>query len=454
MNTIFIKCYKLIVIGLCLVSTTITVAQSSTWKQYVNVEEAGFSATALDDVQQQLDSMDTASLLVVYKGNILFSHGDTTRKFMLHSIRKSIMNAMVGIEIEKGTFTLNQTLQELKIDDIGELSQKEKQATVIDLLSARSGVYHPSAYSTRGMIKNLPERGSHKAGSFWYYNNWDFNVLLTIYEQQSSKLFFEAFKNEIADPIGMEDFNIEDTFYRNEKDKSNHPAYLFKMSARDMARFGLLYMNNGKWNNKQLVSEDWIEKSTQPVSTDLGGFSSREAYGLLWWVTHVNGRKMYYASGLGGHRIMIFPQDDLIMVHRVNTYENVSVNENSVEEIAVKLLNAKLTTTNNHSEPKLIAYNPNKEVFKTTYKGSMDQYIGTYKHRFLGEMTIKNTINGYILQNGIGTFNLYATSENTFLTEDIELPLVLIKTTDVSKKFIIEPVMRDDKSIKEMIFYY
>ena len=95
---------KLFILCLCLVCTTVSFAQNNKWKQYANVEEVGFSAKALDKVKTQLDSIDTASLLVVYKGNILFSYGDNTRKFMLHSIRKSIMNAMIGIEIEKGTY--------------------------------------------------------------------------------------------------------------------------------------------------------------------------------------------------------------------------------------------------------------------------------------------------------------------------------------------------------------
>jgi hypothetical protein len=226
------------------------------------------------------------------------------------------------------------------------------------------------------------------------------------------------------------------------------------MSARDMARFGLLYLNKGKWNNNQIVPEKWIEKSTQAISTDLGDFSSREAYGFLWWVTQLNGRKMYYASGTGGHRIMVFPEDDLVIIHRVNTYENFNVNENRVEDIAVEILNAKLATKKDHSLPKLTFYNPNKEVLNNIYEGSMDQYVGTYKHRILGEMSIKNLANGYILENNVGTFKLYAATENSFFPEDIQIPLLMKKATEENKKFIIEPLMINQKSIKEIIFYY
>jgi CubicO group peptidase (beta-lactamase class C family) len=425
------------------------------WKQYTEAEDAGFSSESLTLLNTKLDTMDTASLLVIYKGHVLFSFGDTTRKFMIHSIRKAIMNAMIGRAIENGVLDLDQTLEELHIEDIGILTDIEKKATLKDLLSARSGVYHPSAYSTREMINNLPERGSHAPGAFWFYNNWDFNALLTIYEQQTGKKFFEAFKTEIADPIGMEDFNIEDTFYRFEKDRSDHPAYLMNLSARDMARFGQLYLNNGIWNDNQIIPQDWIEQSTAPISTDLGDFSSRESYGFLWWVSHIDTKKMYYASGTGGHRIMVIPESDLVIIHRVNTYQNLGVREQDVNDIVLQILKAKMNTATNDPQARPIPYNPPKKSFKTTYMGSMDAFLGTYKHRFLGEMTIKKSNDGFIIRNGVGTYNLYAVSENSFFTEDIELPVVFIKAPDESKKFSISPRMMDDRrTIKDMVFYY
>jgi len=72
------------------------------------------------------------------------------------------------------------------------------------------------------------------------------NALGTIFEQETGAKIFDAFKKEIADPIGMEDFSVENCEYFYQKDKSQHPSYSFRMSARDMARFGLLYLRKGK----------------------------------------------------------------------------------------------------------------------------------------------------------------------------------------------------------------
>ncbi|MEM7087179.1 MAG: serine hydrolase [Bacteroidota bacterium] len=448
----------LIAIYTCLLFTIQGTGQGTAtftnWQQYTNSDDVGFSQEALNTLQLKLENTNTASLLVIYKGHVLFSYGDNTRKYMIHSIRKSIMNAMIGIEIENKVLKLEQTLAELNIDDIGQLTPQEKKATLKDLLSARSGIYHPSAYSTRGMIKNLPQRGSHAPGSFWYYNNWDFNTLLSIYEQQTGKKFFEAFEQEIAKPIGMEDFKLKDTYYRLEQDKSKHPAYLFRMSARDMARFGLLYLNNGAWKEKQIIPSQWVKKSTQPVSTEIGNFTSRGAYGLLWWVSKFENKEVYYASGLGGHRIMVFPNDDIVLVHRVNTYENKSVDLATMDDMVSQLLKAKTEGDGNSDRPQLMPYQPKVTSGSTTFSGSMDQYLGTYRHRYLGEMTIKKENNGYILQNAIGIFTLHPISENSFYPEDLQSRLIMKKASEGHLKFTIEPQMDENKSLTAVIFYY
>jgi CubicO group peptidase (beta-lactamase class C family) len=113
-------------------------------------------------------------------------------------------------------------------------------ATVSDLLKSCSGVYHQAAAETNKMEEMRPQRGSHPPGIFYYYNNWDFNVLGTIFEKVTGARIFEAFKKEIAEPIAMENFSLDDCRYSYEEKKSMHPAYNFRMTARDLARFGLL----------------------------------------------------------------------------------------------------------------------------------------------------------------------------------------------------------------------
>jgi CubicO group peptidase (beta-lactamase class C family) len=78
------------------------------------------------------------------------------------------------------------------------LTQEEKQARVIDLLRARSGVYHPALYESPGMSARKPKRSSHPPRSFWYYNNWDLNALGSIFEKATKSSIFQEFKEQIG----------------------------------------------------------------------------------------------------------------------------------------------------------------------------------------------------------------------------------------------------------------
>jgi CubicO group peptidase (beta-lactamase class C family) len=175
---------------------------------------------------------------------------------------------------------LDASLARLGIDDVPPaLTEVEKQATVRQLLEARSGVYHPALYETEGMARRRPVRGSHAPGTFWYYNNWDFNTLGTIYERAVGKSIFAAFADEIAAKLEMQDYRLQDGRYVRGDDVSLYPAYPFHMSARDLARFGLLYARGGMWQGQQIVPAAWVRESTTAHSQTYIG----SGYGYLWW---------------------------------------------------------------------------------------------------------------------------------------------------------------------------
>jgi CubicO group peptidase (beta-lactamase class C family) len=170
-----------------------------------------------------------------------------------------------------------------------------------------------------------PKRGSHPPGSFWCYNNWDFNALGTIFENAMKSTIAEEFNQRIAAPLQMEDFKVEDVQYVRGPD-SVHPAYPFRMTARDMARFGLLFLREGEWRGKQVLPKEWVTESTRVSSLTKG--KGGAGYGYMWWVT-LKGKKhfpdvqlkagAFSAHGAGGQVILIIPDRKLVIVHRVNT---------------------------------------------------------------------------------------------------------------------------------------
>jgi CubicO group peptidase (beta-lactamase class C family) len=241
----------------------------------------------------------------------------------LASIRKSFLSALIGIAVSDHRIKLDSTLGELGIDDNPPgLTEIEKGATVRELLEARSGVYHSALYETPGMAKARPPRGSHAPSTFWYYNNWDFNALGTIYEHATGAGIFEALDRQIAKPIGMQDYKPADGEYvRGEA--SIHPAYAIRMSARDLARFGLLYLHRGNWAGRQIVPEGWVDESTRAYSKAPSG----QGYGYLWWIGFQGGAVAptvtlpagsFLAQGAGGQYALVVPALDLVVVHRVD----------------------------------------------------------------------------------------------------------------------------------------
>lgn len=290
-------------------------------------------------VDTYVETYKPTALMVISHGKVVVSHGDTAQLVNAASVRKSFLGALYGIAVDERKIDLDNTLAQLKIDDKPPLTSTEKAATVRDLLKARSGIYHRAAHETADMRRRRPERGSHAPGSFWFYNNWDFNALGTIYREKTGEDIFASFDRRIAIPIGMEDYKAANGRYVLEK-FSIHPAYTFRMSARDMARFGALYLNGGQWDGKQIVPAAWVQESLTPHSATGRG---RFGYGYLWWTLNPDnfGPGAAVASGYGGQRIAVIPSHKLVVVQTVKNGRTGSIRTSHF----IALLRKIVTTT-------------------------------------------------------------------------------------------------------------
>src|SRR5580692_6865095 len=297
------------------------------WQPLSLSEKAKWSAEKLAAAHAyaDADSIHTSAVMIVQGGKVVDQWGDIDKKITSYSVRKSLLSALYGIYSAEGVIDINETLEQLGIDDSPDpLTKEEKQARVVDLLRARSGVYHPVDFETESMQKSRPARGSHVPGTFWYYNNWDFNVLGTIFEKRTGMKIGDAFYQRIAKPIGMEDFQPSDVFYFGGP-LSIHPAYHFEITARDLARFGLLYLRHGRWNQQQIIPEAWVEKSSHASEMIQSNGNNLGGYEYLWWVDYggahfpeVSIPGIYSARGNGAHYIFIIPTLDMVIVHRTD----------------------------------------------------------------------------------------------------------------------------------------
>jgi hypothetical protein len=260
------------------------------------------------------------SIIVSKDDNIIFQYGDITyNKGYLASCRKSILAILYGMY----NININKTLEELNIDDKIKLSNTEKSATIKNLLSARSGIYHPA--SNGGDDENKPERHSKNPNDIFVYNNWDFNVLGTIFEQETGLTIYDAL-NDLGQQIEFEDydlkFNKKQYKDRITQDKdtvlSIHPSYHIYLSARDMLKIGKLMINKGKYNKKQIIPKEWIEEITYLHTKKEENPKLQTGYGYMWWVYDENEDNSLYgayaALGSGGQSIIVVPKLNLIIV--------------------------------------------------------------------------------------------------------------------------------------------
>ena len=297
------------------------------WHKLDSPKQAGWSVEKLQEARKVARTLDTAALMIVHQGVVIDEWGQTALPMNCHSMRKSLLSLVYGLHVSKGTISLDKTLADLGINDKEpSLTKTEQAATVGDLLKARSGVYHPALYETKAMAAKRPQRGSHPHNTFWYYNNWDFNAACSIFENLTGRSLFEEFERQLATPLQMQDFvRSRHTRYVT-GDDSVHPAYPFQLSARDLARVGLLALRGGKWRDQQLVPSAWVTESTRSYSSAL----TSGGYGYMWWVAvdgvHFPGvtlpKGTFSARGYRGHYLVVIPQWDLVVVHRVNTFQD------------------------------------------------------------------------------------------------------------------------------------
>lgn len=397
------------------------------WMRYEKTEQVGFSSEKLKKVSELYKSNGADALLIIYKGNILYSEGEIIRRFDCHSIRKSLLNSIYGIYVDKGLIDIKKTLDVLQVNDSIGLTENEKSATVEDLLKSKSGIYIPAIGESKEMAESRPSRGSHKAGEFFYYNNWDFNVLNTIFKNETGINVIEAFYNSIVLPLGMEDFRKADCkLWLDYTINTIHPKLDIRISSRDLARFGVLYCNHGVWNEQQIISENWIQKSFKPYSLiDYGNYS--ESYGFMWWIEKLNDEiTIYSGRGWGGHVLTIIPSMEIVMVKRHDTYKS-NGGDGWTGNYVKAILNAKIDEEVDN--PKLVPLEIVDSIkLKTISLSNMEltKYEQTvfYKGKQRG-IRLRN--NSLIFDEN---FTLYPISKSKFYIEDYDMNMYFINEDD------------------------
>jgi CubicO group peptidase (beta-lactamase class C family) len=305
------------------------------WTFSDNPTADGWDTLKLEQLHRYiLDSTAVTGYMIICKEKVIFAYGDLSENSYIASCRKSILSMLYGAHVQSGEIDLDKTIGHLGIDDIGGLLPSEKEATVKDVISARSGVFHPASL-LGDYLAYAPKRGSVMHGTYWLYSNWDFNMAGYIFEKATKKNIYDEVYRILVRPLHMQDWDRALQQKNGDMTRSEYPAYPMCFSTRDMARIGQLMLNRGKWGSQQLIDSAWIRQILTPRTDydeinshipDYRNTSYKFGYGYMWWLWQdVKDERLkggYSALGNMGQSISVFPASDIVIVYKTKeSYE-------------------------------------------------------------------------------------------------------------------------------------
>ena len=263
------------------------------------------------------------SVLVVHDGALIaerYFRGATPERLQnMKSASKGVLSALIGIAIAQGHLALEDPIAQYLSETVALEDSRKERITVRDLLTMTSGLESTSfaAYgawaSSRNLVRNALERPSlAEPGTRFAYSTGNTHLLSAVLTAATGQSALAFAREHLFEPLGVREVVWE---------RDRQGIYLggnnLAMRSRDMARFGLLYLDRGRWGEQQIVPWSWVDESTvarYSWSRRRGG-----GYGYLWWIRGTEERGAYNASGFGGQHIYVSRADDLVVV--VNSTE-------------------------------------------------------------------------------------------------------------------------------------
>ena len=248
----------------------------------------------------------------------------------IHSTRsasKSLTSALVGIAIDKGYLTsVDQTILPFFPEYEGAIENwdsRKNDITIGHVLSMTSGVRNneDNMYPTDDWIKFYLDQPLEADPGIWFSYATSGIVTIGNVITRASDMRIPVFTDKyLFGPMGITKYRWPITNSRGNQGLAMTGGGLH-LTPRDMAKFGLLYLNKGRWNGHQLISEQWVEESTKKQSTsDLYG----EDFGYLWRMIdrEIDGKllRSFEAWGNGGQFIMVWPDLELVVVWTGENY--------------------------------------------------------------------------------------------------------------------------------------
>jgi len=272
--------------------------------------------------------------MILKNGYIIAQWGDTKRVDMTFSVTKSFLSTMAGLAEDEGLITDTKDVVGDYIWD-GTFDGAHNAKITWEHLLQQNSAWSGELWGGKDWADRPPSKGGiddwklatpKEPGTVMEYNDVRVNVLAYSLTHVWRKPMPMVLKEKIMDKIGASStwrwFGYDDawTVIDGLKMKSvtggGHSGAGIFISTEDMARFGLLFLNDGTWKNERLISDAWIKKATTPSKPNVN-------YGYMWWLNKKGDRhweglseNIYYAAGFGGNFIVIDKENDVVVVTR------------------------------------------------------------------------------------------------------------------------------------------
>ncbi len=270
--------------------------------------------------------------LILKNGYIVAQWGDIHRVDMTFSVTKSFLSSTAGLAIDSGLIkSVTDGVKDYVWD--GSFEGQHNSKITWDHLLTQSSDWSGTLFGLHDWADRPPKEGTvedwknrklNEPGTVFKYNDVRVNLLAYALLQVWRKPLPVVLKEKIMDPIGASTtwrwygyenafVNIDGIMMQSVSGGGHHGGGVF-ISAIDQARFGLLFLRKGKWKNRQLLSEAWVNAVHQSSSAN-------KDYGYMWWINTSKRWKdvssdLYYAAGFGGNYIVIDHANDLVVVTR------------------------------------------------------------------------------------------------------------------------------------------
>ncbi len=251
------------------------------------------------------------------------------------SVTKSVVSTLIGIAIAQGKLQgVEQTLEELLPAHAPTMPPAVAGTTLEQVLTMTGGFGgDPGQLPTpvTDWVAEILSKPYSKPGQGFHYANGGSHLLSAILVQATGMSTLDYAREVLFDPLGIpttpaaqptatvedweafdESFEAADFAWAVDPQGIHTAPYGLRLRAQDLAKIGLLYLKKGRWQDQQLVPEDWVREATR-AQVDTGGGYSPE-YGYQWWVTTADGAPAYAALGSGGQVLEVVPSRDLVVV--------------------------------------------------------------------------------------------------------------------------------------------